>query len=295
MFKFSMNSSFKIVTFLLVNLFIYINISYADRLYTGSGFVFEPATNISFTIEVLVNYDLATQKYSYNYKFTLLPDSVQELFYMKIEYRGEQPTVIVPTGWDGESSKYTVDFDGQIHASESVTPNNMYFISWGKSDFIFPPGSSQDNLKIDNCSLPGIVNYYVKGIVEMVIFPDEEPGYEPPEISDFYQNSVNGKTLGPVDPPATPFDGVAFSDTIIGYVSESSTLEWINDAAVVTSVTANLNTAKSKIGTDNPGAIAILDTILTDLETQHGGASPSVNDEAYYLIKFNVIYLKDRL
>ena len=114
----------------------------------------------------------------------------------------------------------------------------------------------------------------------------------PEEISNFYLNSVNGKTLGPVDPPADPFDGVAFSDTIIGYVTESGTLNWISDTAVKDDIIANLNTAKSKIGTDNPGAITILDTILTDLETQHG---TSVNDEAYFLIKFNVKYLKDRL
>ena len=160
-------------------------------------------------------------------------------------------------------------------------------------DFDFLPGSTQDNLKIENCSLPGIVNYYVQGYLPAIKFKgDEEALNEIPDyITDYYQNSVNGKTLGPVDPPS-PFEPVAFTNKIIGYVAEAGTLNWITDATVKDGITAKLTTAKGKIGTNNPDAKVVLDTLLADLETKHGAG---VNDEAYFLIKFNVLYLKDRL
>jgi hypothetical protein len=43
---------------------------------------------------------------------------------------------------------------------------------------------------------------------------------------------------------------------------------------------------------DNAAAISTLDALLADLETKHG---TTVNDEAYFLIKYNVMYLKGNL
>ena len=154
------------------------------------------------------------------------------------------------------------------------------------------PGSSQDNLIIKSINLPGIVYYYSQGYVELISFPyGAAEDVEPEEIKNYFLNSVKGTTLGPVEPPEV-FDPLSFIEKIIAYKEEARQLGWIDDPAVITSISQKLNNARDFIYNDRPSAINLLNALLGELDAQRG---QHVNDEAYFLLKYNVKYLLDRI
>jgi hypothetical protein len=283
---------------------------------------------LNVVVNSKLSLDITTGIYEYHYSVKNLNTSAQAMRSIVTEYDGaENPNIFQhPDKWNVSLSRRYATYTGKSYTFEDRTPNGRLMIQW--SSFVgdeIKPGNSQEDFVIKAKGLPAIVNFFATGRTpprkltseekrreDAVLIPmqqalgrgDEkeffrlekqamshEPLPENPELGGVFNNSFQGKILGPIDPP-DPFEQTTFIDTIISYVTESGTLDWISSNADVMSIKNKLTTTKDHIGTDNDAAISTLDTLLTDLETKHG---TTVNDEAYYLIKFNVMYLKKNI
>jgi hypothetical protein len=126
-------------------------------------------------------------------------------------------------------------------------------------------------------------------------FPDEPPR----KIEDllkplkkFPNNTVKRKTIGPKDTP-DPFTAKAFMDLIMIYLSQSDSLGWIKTKETFNKYNFTFEKAKTRLEqNDNPASIAILDSVLTNVEAEKDN---TLTSEAYALIKYNTEYLKDQL
>ena len=110
--------------------------------------------------------------------------------------------------------------------------------------------------------------------------------------NDLLYNSVKGYTIGPADPP-DPFSAVGFLDSLLYQNQMSDSLGWISDSLISAKYTTYFQNAKSHVQqNNNPAAIAVLDSVLTDVEADSG---VTLSSEAYALIKYNTEYLKEQL
>jgi hypothetical protein len=244
--------------------------------FTSYSYIVPRADQVNVTLNVSIIENEENGMYEYNYKIINNKESVQELERFFVEYDGVNPEVINPNNWRNTLSRTIKTYEDQPDMiEESRTPNKKLRVTWyARFNYFLKSNNIQEGFILKTNGLPAIVNFYALGYSskDQIEFTEED---------SMYINSFNGKTLGPIDPP-DPFDKQQFADIIISYVTEAGILGWINDPAVVTNIKSNL---KASIKDS-------LDTILADLETQHG---TSVNDDAYFLLKFNVMYLKDRL
>jgi hypothetical protein len=252
----------------------------------------EPATKISVNVGVTVERQVEDGWFRYRYLMANSVESGQDLARFRVEYEGESPTIVEPDGWSGKASKRQVLYDGEANVLDPRTPNGRRYVHWFPWEGMYlKPGSSQGGFVVISAGLPSIVASYFAGYVKPLSVPYGEADVLPEVISNFYQNSVRGKTLGPVDPP-DPFDPVAFLDGVIAQADEAGTLGWIKSPGVSTSLGAKLANARRQIGADNRSAGNILAAVVNEAEALRG---KQITDEAFYLLKFNLLYLMEHL
>ncbi|MBI4824630.1 MAG: hypothetical protein HY805_10450 [Nitrospirae bacterium] len=159
---------------------------------------------------------------------------------------------------------------------------------------------------MESSGLPAIVSYYAAGwisleqmMVDGDLTAEEEEACA--DVLDVLKNSVKGKTLGPKDPPAElkPID---FLNYIINLKHEAFTLGWITNKGIEMSLDQKLDAAKKKLEQgQNSTAKNILNALINEVEAQ--GCETYDNclkgkhllPEAYALLKYNVLYLIERL
>ncbi len=147
-------------------------------------------------------------------------------------------------------------------------------------------GEKESSFGIRTPALPVITSYYAQGW--------NGRG----NLAEIFTNSVQGKTLGPADPP-NPFVPVAFIDTIASYKHRAFALGWIKNRGIVQSLDAKLENAKRQLQRNNTTAAKnILQAFLNEVEAlwkkenqRRNPQGVQITSEAYALLKFNAEYL----
>ncbi len=152
---------------------------------------------------------------------------------------------------------------------------------------LIAPDEIEHNFRFKTRALPRIATYYIEGW-------NGASG-----LSDIFTNSVQGKTLGPADPP-NPFVPVAFIDTLISYTRQAFALRWIKNRDIVQDLNAELNDAKRQLRRNNKTeAKSILRDFIDEVkdlwEEEEDQRRKPLTSEAYALLKFNVEYLISKL
>jgi hypothetical protein len=112
------------------------------------------------------------------------------------------------------------------------------------------------------------------------------------QYPDKFVDTVQLKTVGPIDPPAT-FSAESSIQNLIALVTQSRSQNWIDNDGIMTSFKAKLDTAKTKIAAgDAKTAKNVLGSFLNDVQAQNG---KHLTSEAYALLYFNGKYLVDHL
>ena len=155
------------------------------------------------------------------------------------------------------------------------------------------PGKSLEGFALITKALPTISKYFIQAYNDL---PDPKLMSVKENLdgtkNDLIYNSVQGYTIGPVDPP-DPFSAAGFADSLIHYCVISDSLNWFFDSASTAKYTDYFENAKSHIQqNNNPAAINVLDSVLTDVEVDSG---VTLTSEAYALIKYNTKFLKKYL
>jgi len=256
--------------------------------------------SMNLTVKVDITFNSETKEYIYTYTIINNKDSSLDLEEITFEYEGELSSVSMPANSHGLAltAKMPMERYGLTEFFSPLSPNGKNNITWATfSDDRLKPNSTRSGHIMSAKGIPGIVTFYARGFALDSNFESNDPE-EPadnPELMNIFANSLQGKTLGPVLSPILPpavLDPVLFTDVIVGYTNEALQLGWISDITVANGINDKLNSAKGNVDVDNKKALEILQSLLADLETQHG---KSMNDDAYLLIKINVTHLKDNI
>jgi hypothetical protein len=182
---------------------------------------------------------------------------------------------------------------------------------------MIPPGGSLSGYTLASAGIPGIKKYFIEGYTENDT-PHFEGGSAEEEnavdnLSDFFNNSTSGMTLGPdVISSSMPVD--ALIDRLTALKHESATNGWLGDAKFVLKLDRRLGEAKAALAAGKPALARVRLTQfvhdLTVVHEEHGDAGRSrergkerderrrekfVNDDAYQLLKINADYIVAKL
>ena len=250
--------------------------------------IFEPSTKIDPFVSSNITEIVNPNCYKYDYTITNGTSSIQRLQEFDLKILSSITNVNSPDEF-WKSNHY------------SFVPVFGWYNSKGKLGIDHPlngiaPDSSRNGFSFISSGLPAITNAYFAGKVTIYLtFPDEPPDkitelLKP--LRKFPNNTVERKTIGPVDPP-DPFSAAGFTDSLIHYCVMSDSLKWITDYTATTKYTGYFENTKSHIQqNNNSAAINVLDSVLTDVEADSG---VTLTSEAYALIKYNTEYLKNQL
>ncbi len=248
--------------------------------------VFEPATKLFPTIGTRVS------KYSdsllYEYSVRNDASSIQRLQDFDIEIGSSLSNMVNPgTSWRNGFYSIASVFGWYDSKGENGAPDPFDGIA---------PDSAENGFSFSSAGLPAIVNSYARGKTTVILsFPDEPPS----EIVDalrplraFPHNSIVRRTVGPKDPPF-PFDALSFLDTLMAFVSESHSLNWIGSSIIASKYTNYFGSAKTQLHGNNISvARATLQQVLIDVDVD---SASTLTSEAYALLHHNTEYLLDHL
>jgi hypothetical protein len=160
---------------------------------------------------------------------------------------------------------------------------------------IFPADSII--LILEATSLPSINRYWATGwhtpITEQEYDSLKKIGYQSSEIIlPWYLDASTGFIIAP-DLPPIKFNINEFINILIHYVDQSTMLSWILDQSASSKYLDYFKNTRSYMKqNNNPVAINVLDSVLTDIEADSG---ITLTSEAYDLIRYNTEYLKKYL
>ena len=257
-------------------------LSSANAKSQDSLFVFPSRSGVDVTINSIVNKEIDV--YEFKYVISVTENSTQQLEEIFIEIHSGISEIISPENWLGLISR-----------GENST------ILWGSDDKMFDIviGQSLNGFSTKSQGLPAIVKYYARGNAEIPEFPfGEAPPQELVIGNDIFENSVQGKTIGPKSPP-DPFDHLEFLDSLRNYIPQAEELEWIDGEDFTGDLSGLLDDARSRLAAgDSAGAAAPLASFTSLLEQVEQGEGPpgaALTSEGYGLLFFNAQYLLGRL
>jgi hypothetical protein len=148
-------------------------------------------------------------------------------------------------------------------------------------------GETDSSFTFSFTALPSINKFYVRGFNEEREKVDAVEDYQ-----NIFVNSQIGCTLGPASFPDT-VNLLNFLDTLIYDNQMSDSIGWITNPSTTTKYNDYFDNTKFYLQqNNNPAAINVLDSVLTDVKADSG---VTLTSEAYALIKYNTEYLKDQL
>jgi hypothetical protein len=235
-------------------------------------------------IDVIVNAEVEMEdhQYIFTYKLTSTELSEQDIdqFFFKL-----QSNVIEqysPDMWHGSISVQNTLIWGSLKRATQISPS-----------------SNLESFGLNSNGLPAIITYHASGDIET---PKVPMGNAPPlELivgGDIFENSVQGKTIGPNDLP-DPFDHIDFIDTLMSYIPQSLELDWIGDYAFADTLQNRFQKARHHLVTlDSSVAANILTSIVDLIEATIAGNGPQsamLTTEGYALLVYNTKYILNRL
>jgi hypothetical protein len=167
--------------------------------------------------------------------------------------------------------------------------------SWGSMDDAddIHPGNSNRQLGFTSSGLPGIMVARIRGNnrQELIDSTGAEPEYDMTD-ADIYHNCVFRQTVAPrVVPKST--STTLLLDTLLAYVLQARDLGWIASKRSAEKYFHLFAAIRSDSIQANVGSLSSqCDTILRFVQDDVG---TEISSEAYALIYFNTLYLKERL
>ena len=200
---------------------------------------------------------------------------------------------VVPIGMDGPQGwTYGIGED----------ENGKGFASFGSlEDYEIRSGNSIRGLVLTSYGLPIIRAAMLLPGIDYDNLPEEYYGNV--ELTKQLQDSLtyHTKTIGPTAPPAE-LKPLEFLDHIISMKHEAYSLGWIKSRGIEQSLDAKLNAARRKLSQGNTNAAKdILNAFVNEVEAQgcesyeNCPEGKHLTSEAYALLKYNALYLIERL
>ncbi|MBI4824628.1 MAG: hypothetical protein HY805_10440 [Nitrospirae bacterium] len=291
----------------IVSLLVFVSVAYSAEI---------PKYEEYF-VQTVVNFDSISGIYKYNYTLINPVGNKNELWSLDI-YIPKDPKGI-ELSWEnltygeGYSRTSSETIKDKIIAVGIDGPSGWtYGIGYdeeGKgfvgsatlSGIEILPGSSVKGLILTSYGLPAIRDTMLQPYVDTDSLPDEY--YENEELSKQLQDSLiyHTKTIGPTAPPLD-FNPLSFLDYIISMKHEAFSLGWITNKGIEMSLDQKLDAARKKLSAgDTKTAKNILNALINEVEAQgcetYEGCPKGkhLTPEAYALLKYNVLYLIERL
>lgn len=231
-------------------------------------------------VDVSCEISKTEQEFEYNYTIHNSNESKQRInaFYLKdalgvSDYKS-------PSNWKAQVSGSTNGISWYVFPNKK--PSMIY------------PGENKSGFGYLTAGLPIINYYYILGYQPG---PHLHGDYTPPfSIEDFrnnkLNNSVNGLTVSPADPPDS-LVASTFIDTLLSYTSQSLALGWIANQATTDKYDSLFTTAKTLLQQNHiPYVESTLHTVLAEVDEDSSG---NITSEAYALLRYNTEYLLENL
>jgi hypothetical protein len=208
----------------------------------------------------------------FHYRIHIKKSSIQSLEEFAVKnFSHKKPTgIIKPSKWVFSPADYRLV---RWQVSPMFEPMLTYVMHPGTTDTLFAFTST-------GLPRPGI--YYSKGNNGAIKYNTE----------DMVNNSVQGTTLSPYDPP-NPFDAGAFTDTLRSFTTQACKLKWIDNKGLCQSLQAKLKNVQKQLGKGKTNtAINDLQAFINEVEAQKG---KHLTSEGYGLLYYNGEYLLKKL
>jgi len=264
-----------------------------------------PAKNLIFP-KVAAEVLRISDRYAFRYSIANGQAALQSIHKFMIELKAPVEAGSPPPDW----SVWNMSYD---------TLNVLIWFSADSAADI-PAGQITRGFRFETAGLPRINRCWLRAWETV---RGREGQYDPASASIF-RTSLQGATLGPVDPP-TPLVYLPFLDTLLSYTRQSADLGWLGkqrdndcdederpDDGIVKNIELRLQKAKRELAKgDSVQARKELEKLLQKVERiwkrsqeeekKHKRDRWERNDnviitsEAYALLKYNSEYLIDRL
>ncbi len=158
---------------------------------------FQKLDQVDVSIEVDVQYDGASQLYTYNYSVTSLTSSIQNVESFAVEFDGEVLNIQSPVGW----KDFMFDDESLLMWGSIIAiPRPADYVDTGN---VLPglhdikPGETLSGFSFQSPELPQTSRYFAQGFAP-IPQADHEGELDVPENQlTFTQNSKSGLTIGP--------------------------------------------------------------------------------------------------
>lgn len=224
-------------------------------------------------IKVIVKTNVNRIDTTYKYSYKIISDATSEqdvdtYFFLK--------QAII------DSSKSPANWIGPLPRETDV---NKVF--WGAIDSLvmIKPNSSLDGFMLYSKGLPIPTICYSMGWIDVPIL-EEEP--DSVENDNIFENSFQGWTIGPKNPPDS-LDSIIFLDTLTNYNNQAYLLGWIKQETIKNKYETYLTNARTSLQQgDSLHAAVHLKNILREVDVD---SSDAITSEAYALLRYNTEYL----
>ncbi|MBI4824604.1 MAG: hypothetical protein HY805_10320 [Nitrospirae bacterium] len=262
--------------------------------------IYDPPNKVMPVIKAMAAYDSARKDYSYEYEISNLGGK-QPLYIPIIEYRTSIYDYAAPSKEWYISANYRKQ--NEIHWAKTH----------GEPPGI-PVGATERGFSFKSAGPPAILNSAFLGERRVEYYgPSLEDASN--EVNDAYEEVLSGlkkqypekfkkivlKTVAP-GPVPSDFNPLSFLDYIISMKHEASSLGWITNKGIEMSLDQKLEAARKKLSAgDTKTAKNILNALINEIEAQgcetYEGClkGKHLTPEAYALLKYNVLYLIERL
>lgn len=283
--------------------------------FTAQDFGFEPMNKATATVSVGVN-SLSNGEIEYSYTVTNVATSARpiNLFYIQMDVQVSSLSTSSPNNWGALG----------CCARDKVRKNATGIAAAGwlyaTSEARIAPGGMLAGFKIRGKSIPAIKRFFVQSESSDET-PDGEPGSPEEEsavteLTDFFNDSTSGLTLGP-DPLPGVIDFPTLIKRLIAFKHEAASLGWLGNAKFVLKLDKRLDQAKAALARDKKKLartrLSQFIHELTKARKDHGDgdrdkheddrgkakdADPDnkfVNNEAFQLLKINADFIIAKL
>ena len=212
--------------------------------------------------------------FSFSYTVRNRAGAAQSIHRILIELKGQSNSLSAPSDW----TVWQRDYDTLLVA--------VWFSSDSLADI--EAGEDLTGFRFGNNGLPSINRCWLRAW-EMI---SGSEGQYDPSTAGIFQTSLVRLTVGPRF-IADSSDSTLLLDTLLSYVIQSRSLEWISTDGIADKYSGYFNSAKANLQSNNVGAArATLQQVLHDVDID---SSSSLTSEAYALLRYNTEYLLDHV